>query len=310
MTTVLVTGALGFIGRHLCPHLQERRYAVRGAVRSEPDDPEQQVDYRPCGDIGGDTDWTPLLERVDAVVHLAARVHVLRETELDPLATFRRVNVAGSEALARQAAAMGARRFVFLSSIGAAVAERALSSDRQPAAYQQSKWEAEQALARVAAETGLELVVLRPPLVYGPDAPGNFARMLAALRRGLPLPLASVRNRRSFLYIGNLVDAIALCLSHPDAPGGVFEIADERPVSTPEFVRRMASAAGRPARLFHCPPPWLRLAGGLTGRGPLIDNLVGDLVVDDREIRDKLGWRPPYDSKAALAAMTKRDESR
>ena len=305
MKTVLVTGANGFIGHHLCSHLRERGHAVRGAVRGEPGEPGQGVDYRPCGNIDGETDWTPLIEQVDAVVHLAARVHVARETDRDPLAAFRRVNVAGSEALARQAAAMGARRLVFLSSIGASIAEHAPTSGIQPTAYQQSKWEAEQALARVATETGLELVVLRPPLVYGPGAPGNTARLLAALRRGLPLPLARLNNQRSFLYIGNLVDAIALCLSHPDASGGVFEIADERPVSTPEFVRRMACTTGRPARLFPCPPQLLRLGGRLTGRGPLIDNLVGDVVVDDRAIRNRLGWQPPYDTGTAIRVMIK-----
>ena len=305
MKTVLVTGANGFIGHHLCSHLRERGHTVRGAVRGEPGEPGQGVDYRPCGNIDGETDWAPLIEQVDAVVHLAARVHVLRETDFDPLAAFRRVNVAGSEALARQAAAMGARRLVFLSSIGARVAERAPTSGIQPTAYQRSKWEAEQALARVAAKTGLELVVLRPPLVYGPGAPGNTARLLAALRRGLPLPLARLNNQRSFLYIGNLVDAIALCLSHPDASGGVFEVADGQPLSTSEFVRHMASATGRPARLFPCPPQLLRLGGRLTGRSALIDNLVGDLVVDDRVLRDGLGWQPPYNMETAIRMMIK-----
>lgn len=308
MKIVLVTGANGFIGHHLCPHLRARGHAVRGAVRGEPGEPGQGVDYRPCGNIDAQTDWAPLLDQVDAVVHLAARVHVLRETDLDPLGAFRRVNVAGSETLARQAVAMGARRLVFLSSIGARAAERVPTSGIQPTAYQRSKWEAEQALAQVAAETGLELVILRAPSVYGPGAPGNTARLLTALRRGLPLPLARLNNRRSFLYIGNLVDAIALCLSHPDAPGGVFEVADGQPLSTSEFVRHMASVAGRPARLFPCPPRLLRLAGRMTGRGALIDNLVGDLVVDDRAIRDRLGWQPPYDTVTATRLMMKQED--
>ena len=302
MKAVLVTGARGFIGGHLCAHLVAAGWRVQGSQRGGPDGLLEGIEYHNSGDIDGSTDWRPLLVGIDAVVHLAARVHVLRDTEPDPLVAFRRVNVAGTERLARQAADAGIQRFVYMSSIGALAAEQGRAGGSPTTPYQQSKWEAEQALGRVAAETGLNLVILRPPLVYGPGAPGNFARVLAALRRGLPLPLARVRNRRSALYVGNLVDAVSLCLRHSAAPDGIFALSDGEAVSTPELLRRLAQAYGRTPHLFPCPSELLRLGGRLAGHAATVDSLIGDLVVDDSAIRDRLGWRPPYDMITAMAA--------
>lgn len=297
-TTVLVTGAGGFVGAALCRRLVEAGNRVRGTGRSQPANPVPGVEYRVNAAIDRSTDWRSALEGVDAVVHAAARVHILAEREADPLAAYREVNSQGTENLARQSAAAGVRRFVFLSSIAAQRAQQRIAEGKPASPYGQSKWDAEGALARVAEETGLEVVTLRPPMVYGPGAPGQFDRLLRALRLGLPLPIASIDNRRSLLHIGNLVDAIELALTHPAAPGGVFALSDGAPVSTPELVRQVAAALGRPARLWPCPVALLRLAGRLTGRTATMESLTGSLVVDDREIRQRLGWRPRLDLAA------------
>lgn len=297
---ILVTGAAGFIGRHLCLDLAAAGYRVRGTVRANPPPSSQEIEYRASGDIGGAVDWPPLLTGVDAVVHCAARVHVLREADGDPWAAFRRANVEATERLARQAAEAGIRRFVFLSSIKASVAERAGGDGPHLQPYDRSKLEAERALARIAGETGLETVILRPPLVYGPGAGANFALLAKAVAKGWPLPLGGIRNRRSSIYVGNLCSAIQSCLEHSAAPGGTFEVSDGPPVSTPDFARAIGAAIGRPARLLPCPAGLLRLIGRLAGRPVAAESLTGDLVADDQPIRDRLGWRPQLDMAAAL----------
>ncbi len=304
MQTILVTGANGFIGRHLCPTLAAAGYRVRGTLRRGPEAASDGIEYRISGEVDETTAWGPLLEGVEAVVHTAARVHVVKETEPDPLTAFRRVNVAGTERLARQAVASSVRRFVLLSSVGAAVAERqaaGVSDAPEATPYQVSKWEAEQALARVADRTGLEIVVLRLPMVYGADAPGNFRLLLRAVSGGLPLPFGSIENRRSFLYVGNLASAVLACISRPVAAGRVFTLSDGEDVSTPEFTRRLAAALRRPARLFPCPVFLLRAAGRLLGRESAMEGVTGSLVVDCSEVSDWLDWRPPYGMHQALA---------
>lgn len=300
MTSVLVTGANGFIGSTLCRAMIADGHNVRGSVRAAPDDLHDGVDYRASGEIDEATDWRDMLAGVDVVVHTAARVHIARETAADPLAAFCRVNVAGSVRLARQAAETGVKRLIFLSSIGAAVVECATRDGPSLTPYQISKLQAERSLADVSAETGLELVVLRPPLVYGPAAPGNFRRLLAVVSRGLPLPLASIRNRRSVLYAGNLASAVLACLTHPRAPGGVFAVSDGEALSTPEFARLLATALDRPSRLVPFPVGLLRLLGRMTGRLSTIESLTGSLVVDDSDIRTQIGWRPALDTHRAL----------
>lgn len=295
--TVLVTGANGFIGRALCDALAVSGRGVRRAVRMPvPGLPDAVA----VGDIGLDTDWRAALAGVSGVVHLAARSHVLRETATDPLAAYRQINVSGTERLARSAAAGGVRRLVFVSSVkvnGERTEERPFTEDGAPRpedAYGVSKWEAEQALSRIAAGTGLEVVVLRPPLVYGAGVKGNFLRLMNLVARGMPLPLASVENRRSLIYLGNLVDAIVKAIEAPRAAGKTFLVADGQDVSTPNLVRGLAAALGVQPRLLSFPLAPLRLAATLAGRGAEFARLTGSLQVDSSRIRRELGWEPRY----------------
>jgi nucleoside-diphosphate-sugar epimerase len=305
---VLVTGANGFVGRQLCAELIRREYPVKAAVRT-PDGLNAVEQAAVVGQIDGRTDWTQALDGVDVVIHLAARVHVMKEAAADPLAEFRKVNVQGTEHLARQAASAGVKRLVYVSSIKVNGEETTgrLSYTEQDEPMPQdpygvSKWETEQVLHRVAAETRLEIVVVRPPLVYGPNVKGNFAQMLKALRYGVPLPLASVHNQRSLVYVGNLVDALIVCAGHPEAAGQTYLVSDGEDVSTPELLRQLGSAIGHPARLLPCPAALLKLAGRLVGRSDQMDRLLGSLQVDSGKIRRKLNWTPPYSLQQGLSA--------
>jgi len=224
----------------------------------------------------------------------------MREDASAPLAEFRRAHVAGAERLARAAAAAGVRRFVLTSSIavnGHDAGPAPFDEQRPPrphSPYATSKWEAEQALLRIGEETGLEVVVLRPPLVYGPDVPGNFRRLLRRVDRGIPLPFGSVRNRRSMLYLGNLTDAIGVTLSHDRAAGETFVVADAEALSTVDILTRLGDLIGRPARLIPVPLPVLRSAVALVGRTKELDQLAGSLTVSPEKLRTRLGWSPPY----------------
>ncbi|HEY6093506.1 MAG TPA: SDR family oxidoreductase [Gallionellaceae bacterium] len=312
MKRILVTGANGFVGHALCAELLRRNFRVTAAVRqSSKSDVRGDRDFvsAAVGQISGDTDWGQCLHGVDVVIHLAARVHVMRETEAEPLTAFRQVNVQGTARLAQAAAAAGVRRLVYVSSIKVngeeTVGERRYDEYDVPAPqdpYGISKWEAEQALHRVAQETGLEMVIVRPPLVYGPGVKGNFAQMLRAVARGWPLPLASVVNQRDLLYLGNLVDALILCASHPAAAGQTYLLSDGEPVSTQELLRELASALQVPARLFPCPAALLRLLAGLSGKSAQLQRLLGSLQLDAGKIRADLGWKPPYTLQQGLRA--------
>lgn len=307
MKRALITGATGFVGRSLCEKMLNSGWLVRGTVRSG-----KYLTGIPTGveivqiqSIGPTTDWSLVLNGVGVVVHLAARVHVMNDTVADPLAAFREVNVVGTERLARMAAASGVKRFVFLSSVkvngeggNRPYTEQDISAPED--AYGVSKWEAEQALRKIAAETGLEVVIIRPPLVYGPGVKANFLRMLGVINRGILLPLASINNRRSLIYLENLVDAIITCINHPKAAGQTYQVSDGEDVSTPELIRRVAAALGRPARLFPFPPSLLRFAGKLFGKSDAVERLVGLLTIDNSKIRRELGWKPPYTMEQGL----------
>lgn len=313
---VLVTGANGFIGSALCRALVEAGHAPQGAVRRIVPS-SKGLDTATCvGEIDGNTDWSAALGGIECIVHLAARTHMLRETAADLLAEYRRVNVEGTQRLAQQATAAGVRRFVFLSSVkvnGEMTAARAFTENDAPRpedVYGISKWEAEQELLRISRATGLEIVVLRPPLVYGPGVKGNFLRLLRLVARGVPLPLASVHNRRSLVYLGNLVDAIVTAISAPQAAGQTYLVSDGQDVSTPDLVRAIARALDVRARLFPCPVALLRAAAALAGRGEEAARLTGSLQVDVSKIGRELGWQPRYTLEQGLAETARWFKSR
>jgi UDP-glucose 4-epimerase len=300
---ILVSGASGFVGRALCGHLSTRGHVAVPAVRRE----SGLAGEVAVGDMDGATVWAPALAGCDAVVHLAARVHVMNDPAHDPLALYRATNTEATLNLARQAAQARVKRLVFVSTVkvngeGRDAPYRETDAPVPEDAYAISKWEAEQGLQRIAQETGLEVVILRPPLVYGPGVKANFQRLLRTVARGWPLPLGAIRNRRSLLYLGNFVDAIRVCVEHPDAAGQTFLIDDGEPVSTPELIRAVAQAMGRPARLLAVPVGVLEFAGALAGRRAAVARLTSSLWVDSSAIRSRLGWSPPYTLRQGLDA--------
>ncbi|WP_436156320.1 NAD-dependent epimerase/dehydratase family protein [Polaromonas sp. LjRoot131] len=315
---VLVTGANGFIGQALCATLSSQGCQVRAAVRKKNGNGQAALpDCWAMGDVDEHTEWAPALAGMDSVVHLAARVHQMRDTVANPLAEFRRVNVDLTLNLARQAAKAGVRRFVFISSVKVngetTVVGQPFTADDSPApidAYGISKFEAEQALVRLAAETGLEVVIVRPVLVYGPGVKANFHEMMRWVLKGVPLPLGGLDNQRSFVAIDNVVDLISVCLRHPQAANQVFLVSDGEDLTVSDLLRRTAAALGRPARLLPVPMFLLRIAGRLFGKEPVIQRLCDTLQVDIGKTQRLLGWTPPLSVDAALwkTAQQLRDE--
>ncbi len=305
---ILVTGANGFVGRHVCTEIIKRGWQVRVACRTTTlctTEFESVV----VGEIDSQTDWAVALHNIDAVIHLAARVHVMRDDSSNPLSEFRRINTLGTERLARCAVASGVKRIVYVSSIkvngelteyGQQFTEQDIPRPLDP--YGVSKWEAEKALHKVAKESGLEVVIVRPPLVYGVGVKGNFVHMLNALGNGVPLPLASVHNQRSLIYVDNLADVLVTCAAHPHAIGQTFLVSDGEDVSTPDLLRYLADAMGLKARVFPFPQVLLRLLGHLTGKSKQLDRLLDSLRVDSGKIRYELDWTPPYSLQQGLRA--------
>ena len=302
MSKILLTGASGFVGVAVLSSLQRNGTPVVSAVRSG-----VGADKVVVGNIDGATQWRDALRDVSCVIHSAGRAHVVNDTALDPLAEFRAVNVAGTLNLARQAATQGVKRFVFLSSAKvngeASLPGAPFTADQAPAPldpYGVSKMEAEQGLRAQAAETGMEVVIIRPVLVYGPGVKANFRSMMSWLAKGVPLPLGAINNQRSLVALDNLVDLIVTCIDHPAAANQTFLASDGEDVSTSELLRRMAKALGRPARLLPVPAWLLQTAARLLGKGDVAQRLCGSLQVDISKTRNLLGWTPPVTFDAAL----------
>jgi len=307
---VAITGAGGFIGSRLVEALAGHCHQVRALSTGATSGCAAGVEQRRVHVSEAAIQWGDAIRGMEAVIHLAGRAHVMAEASADPLEEFRRVNVRATLQLAHQAIEEGVRRFIFVSSIGVngsstsgcAFTEAATPAPTEP--YAVSKWEAEQGLRELEQRSKLELTIVRLPLVYGPRAKGNFARLLRLVRSGIPLPLASVRNLRSYAGLDNVCDFLELCLQHPSAAGQLFLLADGKDVSTPDLISAMAISMDRPSHLFSCPPSLLRAVAGLAGRRAEVDRLTGSLQVDATRARSKLNWTPPVSFDSGIAAMT------
>ncbi|MGE6991994.1 UDP-glucose 4-epimerase family protein [Pseudomonas sp. NPDC047961] len=308
---VLLTGASGFVGQAVLDRLvidAGAGHQVVASYRCLPSAQREGVEYCLTPTLGPEADWHSALVGVDAVIHCAARVHVMDDASADPLAEFRRVNVDGTLALARQAVLAGVRRFIFLSSIKVNGEGTPLGQpycvDDTPAPqdpYGISKLEAEQALLALAEETAMEVVIIRPVLVYGPGVKANFRSMMNWLCRGVPLPLGAISNKRSLVALDNLVDLIVTCVEHPKAANQIFLISDGEDLSTTELLHRMGLALGKPARLLPVPAALLEASALLFGKRATAQRLCGSLQVDISTTCERLGWTPPVRVDDALA---------
>lgn len=309
MTHVLVTGSNGFVGRALCAHLESKKLEVTGLARQADAAVAAHRQWIcPEPDFAGVERAWPSGLRPQCVVHTAARVHVMRDTSEEPLAAYRATNVEGTLRVARAAAQHGARRFVYLSSIKALGETdgghplREHSPARPADAYGRSKFEAEQALRALGHELGMEIVVIRPPLVYGPGVRANFLRLMQAVARGTPLPLGRIDARRSLVFLANLVDAIGVCVDDARAANECFHVTDGMDLTVTQLVEELGRHLHKRARLLPVPALWLRFIGQITGSSSRVEKLVGSLCVDMGNIQTKLGWRPPYSASQGLQA--------
>ena len=298
---ILLTGATGFIGKSMAKRLFSDGYNIVSALRVHPTAQLLSGEVIVVGDIGSNTDWSRALSGVEFVVHCASRVHIMTDVSKNPLAEFRAVNVGGTISLAKQAAAAGVKRFIFLSSIKvngeSTISGHPFTADLPPNPadpYAVSKYEAEMGLSAVSLETGMEIVIIRSPLVYGPGVKANFLSMLNLLFRRIPLPLGAVKdNRRSFVYLDNLVDLIVTCIKHPAAANQIFLVSDDDDLSTTSLLQRLASNLGKPSKLIKVSPRLIQFGASFIGKASIAQRLCGSLQVDIKKTQDFLGWSPP-----------------
>lgn len=296
---ILVTGGNGFVGTAFVQLALQKGCQVRLAQRAMNNTLPAAAEICIVGEIGPDTIWEKALDGCDMVVHLAARVHKMNESAADPAAEYWRTNVDGTLNLARQAIAAGVKRFLFMSSIkvngeGRETPYSEVDTPVPEDLYAQSKWEAEQQLKNVVSTSNMRLIVLRPPLVYGPGVGANFLKLITLVMSGIPLPLGSVKNARSLIYVGNLADAMYTCLVCDLGQINTFLVSDKDDVSTPKLVRILAEALERPVRTVPFPEMLLRCLGALAGKLKQVERLIGSLTIDSRQIQEKLNWSPPY----------------
>ncbi|WP_082061136.1 SDR family oxidoreductase [Pseudomonas sp. MRSN 12121] len=305
---ILLTGATGFVGgavlRYLCRHPE---YSVRAVTRKPAAFSSEVSESVSLGDLSPSQSWEQALKDIDVVIHSAARVHVMNEQASDPLSEFRKVNVAGTLNLAAQSAMAGVKRFIFISSIKVNGEETTLGTKytadgtvHPVDGYGISKAEAEQGLLKISAETGMEVVIIRPVLVYGVGVKANFMNMMKLVEKGIPLPLSSVKNKRSFVALDNLVDFISVCISHPRAANQIFLVSDGEDLSTPELLKKIAKAFGKNINLLPFPVSLLRVAARLVGKENITNRLCGSLEVDISKNRELLDWTPPMTVDNAL----------
>ena len=303
---IILTGSNGFLGSRLATGLHSKSDVnLTAAVRRSIEMPSAQIVE--VQGLNANTDWSTALDSQHVVIHTAARAHIMKDEVAEPLAEYRRVNVDGTLNLARQAVAAGVKRFIFISSIKVNGEQTPLghtfTADDVAApedAYGMSKLEAEQGLQQLASETGMEVVIIRPPLVYGPGVKGNFASMIKLVEKGLPLPLGAVHNQRSLVALDNLVDLIITCIDHPAAANQVFLAGDGQDLSTTELLRGVAGAMGKPSRLIQVPPSFLMLGATLLGKKAVAQRLLGSLQVDISKACSLLGWEPPISVEEGL----------
>ena len=314
---VFVTGADGFVGKYVCRKLIASGFIPRAGVRTLQLWPELQrvvpglTEHSLLGDLSANPELRGPLNGISVVVHLAARVHVMKESASDPLQEYRRVNVDGTKSIALAAVASGVRRFIFVSTVkvqGESTAERPFREDMTPQpkdAYAVSKLEAEEALRTVAAESGLELVIVRPPMVYGPGVRGNFLRLMRLVERAIPLPWPKSENCRSMIGADNLADFLVRCVDHPKAAGQRFLVKDSEDISTRELITRLARLLARPVRLVPVPEALIRLAARLTFKQEAVNRVLDSLVIDSRRAQQDLQWVPPVPLDDGLAATAR-----
>ncbi len=309
---ILVTGANGFIGKGLVNLLKDSGYDVVSAVRH----PTNIAGERLVGEIDSTTDWRAALEGVDVVVHLAARVHVMKEEPETTQAEFYRVNTEGTLKLAKQAAQAGVKRLIFLSTIkvnGESTANQiSFSPEDSPApsdSYARSKWEAEKGLMEISKRHGLDVVIVRPPLVYGPGVKANFQSLVNSIQKRIPLPLGAIHNRRSLVYLGNLISLIKTCIDHPKAANQTFLVSDDEDLSTTQLIKRLAKAMSRTVYLIPIPSKVIVFGFSLLGKRSFSQRLLGNLQVDIKKTKETLGWVPPYCVDEGLSSVVGEDQT-